>query len=491
MFLQFPLDVRPRDGILNIVVAMPLETYVAHVLMAESGDFRNEEAMKAMAVTVRTYAKRFLGQHRKEGFDFCDTTHCQVFRWREPNDRVRAGVHSTAATTLNYRGLAAATYYHQNCGGTIAAANEAWSQVSEAYLPLHVDPFCVVSGGLKWETSLTQEQIDRALRASGIGPPQNWREIVIRARTKSGRAQTILLDVGDAQKFSVSGSSFRFAMNRALGWDKIRSDLYDVRNLGDKFLFSGHGAGHGVGLCQAGAEEMARQGKSYREILSFYFPGADLTESSNSARANESWQKVSDERFDLLSVHPDADAELFPLAERTLRESEDSMGWKLPYRPRLQVFATLDGYRDATGQPGWVAASTRGHTIRLQPLAGLRRRAVLESTLRHELTHLLVEARAKNGTAIWFREGLTLYLSGDGGGADPALAPLPPGRIDAILAKGDTQESTRRAYQSAHKIVRSLVQKYGKEKVLGWLGSGMPLDAVADADAFAIQPPGH
>ena len=52
--------------------------------------------------------------------------------------------------------------------------------------------------------------------------------------------------------------------------------LYDIRNSSDYVLFSGRGAGHGVGLCQDGAEEMGREGKSYREILSFYYPGAQL-----------------------------------------------------------------------------------------------------------------------------------------------------------------------------------------------------------------------
>jgi stage II sporulation protein D len=488
VFFRFPLDVRIDSGVLNIVVAMPPESYVEHVLMAESADFKNEEAMKAMAVTVRTYSNRFRGQHSKEGFDFCDTTHCQVFRWKEPSDQIHAAVDATAAKLLTYRGAAAATYYHQDCGGTAASASEAWGQISEAYLLVHADPFCVVSGGLKWETSLTREQIDRALRASGIDPPESWRQILIRARTKSGRVQTILFDGGNGKTFAVSGSSFRFAVNRALGWDKIRSDLYDVRNLGDNFLFSGHGAGHGVGLCQAGAKEMARQGKGYREILAFYFPGAELTEASVSRPAGESWQKLSDERFDLLSARPHGDARIFPLAERILRESEDSIGWKLPYRPRLQVFPTLDSYRDATGQPGWVAASTRGRTIRLQPLAHLRQRAVFESTLRHELTHLLVEARAKTGTSIWFREGLVLYFSGNAG-AESALSLLPPDRIDAILAKGDTQENTRRAYQSADKIIRAFIQKYGKEKVLSWLSSGLPVDAIAEADAFTAESP--
>src|SRR5262249_52067103 len=112
---RFPLHLRAESGVLVIVIAMPLETYLQHVLMAESGDFRNPEAMKAMAIAARTYAGKFNHQHAKEGFDFCDTTHCQVFHWKPANDRVLTAVEATTGETISYRGVAAATYYHQNC----------------------------------------------------------------------------------------------------------------------------------------------------------------------------------------------------------------------------------------------------------------------------------------------------------------------------------------------------------------------------------------
>ena len=489
---HFPLEIRSARAAITIIVTLPLETYVQHVLMAESGDFKNDESLKAMAIAVRTYALRFSRQHAKDGFDFCDTTHCQVVHWKPSSDRVRAAAEATAGKSLAYRGGPAATYYHQDCGGTTAAASEAWNQASEIYLLVHADSFCTVKGGLKWETILTHEQIDRALHASSIEPPPNWAQLEIRSRTKSGRAQKLNLAGWNSSDFSLSASSFRFAINRALGWNKIRSDLYDARNSGDKVLFSGRGSGHGVGLCQSGAEEMARQGKSFEQILRFYFPGTELIEAKTtqtSANADP-WQKRSDERFDLLSTRPDTDTEVLPVAEHALRESETSVGRRLPFRPRLQVFATLDRYRDSTGQPGWIAASTRGHTIRLQPLAELRHRGVLESTLRHELTHLLVESRAKDGTPLWFREGLVLFCSG-AESIDSSAIPFRPDRIDAILASGDTQENTRRAYQSAQMLVRDLIQANGKEKVLGWLSSGLPRSVLAAPGGSSEESSSH
>ena len=479
----YPLRIQSPPGGLIIVVTIPLEQYVQHVLMAESGNFQNPEALKAMAVAARSYANKFIGQHAKEGFDFCDTTHCQVFYWRSVTPPVRAAAEATHGESLSYQGRPVAAFYSQNCGGTTAAASETWSEISEPYLSTRQDPFCLTTGGLKWETTLTHAQIDKALRASGLQPPENWQTVEIGSRNNSGRVRTLHFSGAKPTTFLLAGSSFRFAVNRVFGWNHIRSDLYDLRNAGGRVLFSGRGAGHGVGLCQAGSEEMARQGKTYNEILSFYYPGTQVT-----ASEKETWQKRSDERFDLISTDPEGDSSIFPLAERLLREAEDNVGWRVPFRVRLQVFSTLDNYRNTTGQPGWVAASTRGQTIRLQPLADLRKRLILDSTLRHELYHLLLETHAARNTPHWFREGLTLHLS------SPAVPDASPSsltieEVERILKHGDTRENMQKAYASAQKVVAGLIQQHGKQAVLGWLSNGLPADVLRSLGVIPATTP--
>jgi stage II sporulation protein D (peptidoglycan lytic transglycosylase) len=479
----YPLRIQSPSGGLIVVVTVPLEQYVQHVLMAESGNFQNAEALKAMAVAARSYANKFIGQHAKEGFDFCDTTHCQAFYWRNVTPQVRAAADATRRESLSYQDKPAAAFYNQNCGGTTAAASETWAEVSEPYLSIHQDPFCLTTGGLKWETTLTHAQIDRALRVSGLQSPENWQTLEISSRNNSGRVRTLNLFGGKPATFSLAGSSLRFAVNRVFGWNHIRSDLYDLRNAGGKVLFSGRGAGHGVGLCQAGAEEMARQGKTYKEILSFYYPGTQVT-----ASEKETWQKRSDERFDLISTDPEVDSSILPVAERLLREAEDNVGWRVPFRIRLQVFSTLDNYRNTTGQPGWIAASTRGQTIRLQPLVDLRRRLILESTLRHELYHLLVETHAARNVPLWFREGLTLHLSSPAV-PDAAPSPMAIDQIEQVLKHGGTRENTQSAYTSAQRIVAGLIQQHGKQAVLAWLSSALPADVLRSLGGTSAPAP--
>ena len=475
---SYPAHLERRAGRVLVTVTMPLEEYVAAVLMAESGDFENVESQKAMAVVARTYAMRFLGQHAAEGFDFCDTTHCQVFGWKGANAAVRGAVSTTRGEVLRFEGKLAQTFYHQSCGGTTAAAREAWPAVTEAYLTSHADGYCAARGVLKWESAIRVADLDRALRAAGIAMPAGWRSVEIVARSESGRTQRLKLSGGAGGSGAISASTFRFAVDRELGWNKIRSDLYDVRAAGEQIIFSGRGSGHGVGMCQAGAEEMAREGKSYRDILSFYYPGTQIGGAGTADAAK--WQKRTGERVELLSTQPDADASILPIAERILKEDEAAIGWKVAASVRLRVYATLDSYRDTTGQPGWVAASTRGKTIRLQPLAELQKRSIVESTLRHEIFHVLVEAKAKAATPLWFREGIVLFLSNSNGAGTAAVA-MTDEEIEAVLRQPRNREEMQKAYAAAQSRVAALIQERGNETVLGWLSGGIPGDVRGSA----------
>jgi len=482
---SYPAHIERRAGRLFVTVTMPLEEYVAAVLMAESGDFENMESQRAMAVVARTYALRFMGQHAQDGFDFCDTTHCQVFGWKGANAAVRAAVNATHGEVLRFEGKLAQTFYHQNCGGTTAAAREAWPTVTEAYLTFHADTYCAARGVLKWESAIRVADLDRALRAAGLTMPAGWSEIEVVSRSESGRAQRLKLSGGADGSAPISASTFRFAVDRELGWNKIRSDLYDVRNAGEQVVFSGRGSGHGVGMCQAGAEEMAREGNTYREILSFYYPGTQL--GATAAAESAKWQKRSSERVELLSTQPDVDAGILPIAERILKEDEEAIGWKAGAGVRLQVYATLDSYRDTTGQPGWVAASTRGRTIRLQPLAELKKRSIVESTLRHEIFHLLVEAKAKAATPLWFREGIVLFFSSPNVTGTAAVS-LTDEQIETVLRQSRNRDEVQKAYVAAQSRVAALVQEHGKETVLSWLSGGIPGDVRRTSSGSAVAP---
>jgi stage II sporulation protein D len=462
-----PLELSAHNGLLTLVAAMPLEDYVAAALLGESGNFTQAESVKAMAVTVRTYAARFRPRHAGEGFDFCDNTHCQNLNFAGPTNQIRAAVAATRGELLWYQGLPAATYYHQNCGGTLAAGEEVWPTVHAPYLKEHADPYCRLGAQLPWKAEFSRTEFVKALRDQGFTVPAEWSKLEVVARGASGRAVKLAFR-GSGPPVFVSASSLRFAAGRSFGWNRVRSDLYEVETTDASVIFTGRGAGHGVGLCQAGAEEMARQGQSYRQILEFYYPGTQL----GLAGKGLAWQTRTTDSLELLSTQPDLDSGVLSEAQTILDALQSDIGWKVDFKIRLRVFPTLDTYRNATGQPGWIAAYTRGHSISLQPLAVLRGKSILESTLRHEFAHLLVESRAGAGTPLWFREGLALYLGDPKEGFQPVT--MPEAAIESALQHASSQESLQRAYAAARTRVSQLVQQNGKDTVLLWLSNGLP-----------------
>jgi len=471
--LAYPITVRAGDGRLQLTVTMPLEDYVAGVLAGEASSFRSAESLTAMAVAARTYAARFRGRHQAEGFDFCDTTHCQDLRLRAVTDRLEEAAEATEGELLWYDGLPAATYYHRHCGGSTETARALDPELRAPYLRAQHDGFCTAKDPGEWQAEVTKEELRQALAAAGIETPVSVQSLAIVERTPSGRAERLRLSGSGAA--TVSATDFRFAVGRALGWNRIRSDLYEVRDLGDRFLFRGRGHGHGVGLCQVGAAQMGEAGKSYREILSFYYPGTALGLTAQGL----GWQARAGERVELLSTRPTEDQSLIALAERLLRGAEQRTGWPLGQRPQLRVYPSVEVYRNATGQPGWVAASTRGQVIRLQPARVLREAGTLESTVEHELLHLVVESRAHPRLPLWFREGVVLYLS-------QARSAVPSGdpsigleQLERMLSQPRSEEELRRAYAAARARVEELVARHGLPAVLGWVEAGLPAAAGA------------
>jgi stage II sporulation protein D len=467
--LSFPLYLKADHGLLVVLATVPLEDYVAAALAGESGNFTSPESLKAMAVAIRTYAARFKPRHQAQGFDFCDNTHCQALNFKGISSQLRSAVDATRGQLLWSRGMPAATFYHQNCGGTLAAGKEAWPDLDAPYLRQHDDPYCQRASLLPWKAQLNRHELERTLREQRLKVPEAWSKLEIAARTPSGRVQKLVFRSPTHPPQFISGSSLRFAIGRHFGWNQVRSDLYDVDTMEDAVVFTGRGAGHGVGLCQAGAEQMAKEGLSYRRILEFYYPGASVGLTAQGLQ----WEKHQSEHFELLTSQrvPNED-QVLSLAESILAALESELGWKLDLKTQLKFYPTLDAYRNSTGQPGWIAAFTRGSVISLQPLATLRNKSILESTLRHEFSHLLIESRAHPGTPMWFREGLVLYL------ADPKQTVAPVAMTEKAMEAGLQHPANRQmleqSYAAAKTKVAQMVQQNGRGAVLEWLSSGLP-----------------
>lgn len=251
---------------------LPFDEYLTGVLAAEMPPGFQGEALKAQAVASRTYALRRHrgfggpGCTRHPGADLCDDpTHCQGYRspeslraeWGEDFERrwtaLASAVDATRHLFLTYGAAVADAVFHSTCGGHTAAAEELWG-TQVPYLAGVPCEYCQISPHYRRTVRFDLAEAGRRLKLDFAS---------VRRRTPSGRAAEVVL-----AGRSVGGGDA--SMNLELG-----SSL--VEALGGELVVTVRGRGHGVGLCQWGAEGQARLGRTFREILRYYYPGAVLS----------------------------------------------------------------------------------------------------------------------------------------------------------------------------------------------------------------------
>jgi stage II sporulation protein D len=280
--------------------------------------------------------------------------------------------------------------------------------------------------------------------------------VTIAKTDRSGRAQLLRVKAGTVR--DIDANEFRYAANRHLGWATLKSNLYTINQRCDTLIFSGRGLGHGVGLCQAGAEQMGRMGQSAQQTLAYYFPGTALAQLPSAAADLIS----SSEHFEI--VFPTSQQAWTPHTLETLERARRELGSRadvIPRRVRVRTFATTAEFVNATGQPGWAAASNDGVSITLQPLGLLSRKRILETTLRHELVHLIVHRAGASGVPHWYEEGMVLYLTREQ--IEPVHSELPSGRsLEKEISSPHSEAEMKAAYAMALDRVRRIGKEQGE-----------------------------
>ena len=134
--------------------------------------------------------------------------------------------------------------------------------------------------------------------------------------------------------------------------------------------------------------------------------------------------------------------------------------------PTLEiVFNTTTGdFVARTGMPSWAAAATRKNRIELQPLALLKQRRILETALRHELAHALIDALGNGQTPRWLAEGMAIYVAGEGRRFHITNS-TSAANIEQAFATAKSAEDMKAAYAAAYHLVRELIRREGENKV--------------------------
>ncbi len=398
----------------QIVVINIVDTllYLASVVGSEMTCDAPIEAIKAQAVIARTFLLR---GKRHNGFDFCDLTHCLHYSGLDgicPRS-VRAVRETGGLILTDGSGAPVEPFFSASNGGRIELPSRIWGNDDPDYLTQGNDPF----SGTPRDPHGRWRTVIRAGDISGLfsrGPIAG-----INVDTASSPL-SVRIRFADGDEIVERACDFKTAVNRRLGWNKIKTVRFNVRKVGDRFVFNGSGLGHGVGLSQSGAVEMARKGKNFAEILAFYFPGA--------------WLHRPGATF---ACRGEFDPALEHDMEQALREVESDICLRHRGIIHVMAFSTTGEFVRVVGEPWWKAGITIGDTIYIQPVSILKRKHIYAETLHRELYHAILN---QNGIRIplWLREGMGTMLFGHVA-VDVTSLPAPD-RVDALLMSSNKKE---------------------------------------------------
>ncbi len=274
---------------LVIVLTQPLEDAVAVMTNSELAGNDNPEAIKAMAVVARSYLAANLKRHAREGFDLCDSTHCQLYYGTStsvfeeafddaPREFSASPLTADAARAtrgellLNAAGRPLAAFTTACCGGRTISPASAFGGASRVSGERGVAcDWCRDAKFYRWERSVERGRFLAIFKTEWAAPIPDGLALKVAARTPDGAVAALALSDG-RRTVTIPNGRFRHLAGRAIGWNTVLSNFYDIEARGDTLIFRGRGFGHQVGLCVAGATAQARAGRSYREILKYYFP---------------------------------------------------------------------------------------------------------------------------------------------------------------------------------------------------------------------------
>jgi len=264
-----------------VINELELEDYLKGV--AEVPNNWPLEAIKAQMVAARTYAMRLRQNPVADIFHLYDDTRSQVYygydyELAKPN--IAKAAQETKGMVVKYQGQLARTYYFSDSGGYTENVENVWAdgEISRAipYLVGVADPY---AKPITWEFLMTQQYIwdrfddDFHKVLSQVEVVTNF---VIDSRFPSGRVRQVTFTTASGKKLTISGRRFDYLTHNTY----VRSLMFNVAKTGSasspEFKLSGKGWGHGVGMPQWGAHNMAQAGRNYQEILRFYYTGVNV-----------------------------------------------------------------------------------------------------------------------------------------------------------------------------------------------------------------------
>lgn len=254
-------------GELRLINVLDIETYLEGVVSSEGGNGQRLAYYEAQAVISRTYALNNLTRHQNENYALCERVHCQAYLNKRSGT---ATIDTAVQLTKGYVLLTEdakyyPTFFHANCGGQTCEPQYIWNEQING-LQSFQDTFCIHTKQAQWVKSI---------------PLQAWTDFLVEKYhfpMQDSMSMSLLQSFRQPQRMAfylhpVYGIPLRDLRDQF----KLKSTFFDAVIVGQEMMLYGKGFGHGVGLCQEGAMQMAKKGYTYDQILRYYYPGATLT----------------------------------------------------------------------------------------------------------------------------------------------------------------------------------------------------------------------
>lgn len=249
------------NGKLKVVNEINIDKYVEGVIKGEAGYGYSLEYYKVQAVISRTYALHHQ-KHRKEGFDLCDQTHCQVYHGINYKESISEAVNSTSEEVLVDSSISYInTLFHSNCGGQTVTSDYVWSKRLDCMESI-TDTFCLHSSQAKWKKTINKSTWVQFLsKKTGIS-------------SSSISSSNLDFNQNQRKEYYKFGSN-KVRLVKIRSFFKLKSTFFSVHEVGDKIVLIGKGYGHGVGLCQEGGIVMSKT-HTYKEVLHHYYKDVSI-----------------------------------------------------------------------------------------------------------------------------------------------------------------------------------------------------------------------
>lgn len=266
------------------VVTMNKSQYLKEVVSAEMPADFELEALKAQAVAARSYLDARKNAYKDSGIppehkgaEICtDSAHCKAWIPEEKRKeiwgkdaeknwkKISRAVDETADEVVTYQNEVISAVFHSTSSGKTEASKDVWGG-DRPYLVSVESPGDKESPKYKSQKELSVSEFKKTAEENISGV--NFNNGIIGEIKRS--------DAGGITEIAIGGVNIRGTQLRSLYG--LRSTNCEIKVLGDKVIFDVKGYGHGVGMSQYGANYMAKEGKNYKEILTTYYQGTEVS----------------------------------------------------------------------------------------------------------------------------------------------------------------------------------------------------------------------